>query len=329
MQRNNRSSELPATPHLMQETIGTLPATLLERGLATGMRSAGALANFRFNRRIEPQCESVRALINPRGIPVTSVEGDELRLLSFNIQVGISTGKYRQYLTNGWKHLLPHEARADNLRLIGDLVADYDVVALQEVDTGSLRSGFVNQVEYLAYRGNFPYWYAQLNRDLGPIAQHGNGLLSRLEPGELEDHKLPGRFAGRGAIVSRLRFGGVDVLVVLLHLSLGERSRHQQLSYVRGLIEDEAHVVVMGDMNSHLTGLLFDSPLADTSLMPAADSKPTYPSWRPALTLDHVLVTPSLTIRSCDVLDCNLSDHRPVAVRIAVNRPELAQRNLQ
>ena len=125
------------------------------------------------------------------------------------------------------------------LRLIGDLVADYDVVALQEVDTGSLRSGFVNQVEYLAYRGNFPYWYAQLNRDLGPIAQHGNGLLSRLQPSMLEDHKLPGTFAGRGAIVMRFRFAGTEVLVVLLHLSLGERSRHQQLSYVRTLIKDE------------------------------------------------------------------------------------------
>jgi endonuclease/exonuclease/phosphatase family metal-dependent hydrolase len=140
---------------------------------------------------------------------------------------------------------------------------------------------------------------------------------------------LPGTFAGRGAIVTRLRFGGADVLVVLLHLSLGERSRHQQLSYVRSLIKDEAHVVVMGDMNSHLSGLLFDSPLADTSLLPAADSKPTYPSWRPALTLDHVLVTPSLTIRSCDVLDCNLSDHRPVAVRIAVNQLDRAERKLQ
>ena len=110
--------------------------------------------------------------------------------------------------------------------------------------------------------------------------------------------------------------------MVLLHLSLGERSRHQQLSYVSSLIKGEANVVVMGDMNSHLSGLLFDSPLAYTSLMPAQDAKPTYPSWRPALTLDHILATPGLTIRSCDVLDCSVSDHRPVAVRISVNNPK-------
>ena len=287
---------------------------------SSGMRSTSTLSGFRLNRRAEPQCESVRALINPRALPSTTAARDELRLLSFNIQVGISTSRYRHYLTHGWKHLLPHEGRADNLRSIGDLVADYDVVALQEVDGGSLRSGFVNQVEYLAYRGNFPYWYAQLNRDLGPIAQHGNGVLSRLEPQMLEDHKLPGTFAGRGAILMRLDFNGIDLLIVLLHLSLGERSRHQQLTYVRSLIENEQHVVVMGDMNSHLSGLLVDSPLADTSLVPAVSMKPTYPSWRPALTLDHVLVTPEFEIRGCDVLDCNLSDHRPVAVRVAVNR---------
>jgi len=318
--RSNGTQELPATPQSRKGPLARLPASIVERGFATGMRSAGALSGFRLNRRVEPQCALVEPLVNPRGVAFADVEADELRLLSFNIQVGISTGRYRHYLTHGWKHLLPHEARADNLRSIGDLVADYDVVALQEVDTGSLRSGFVNQVEYLAYRGNFPYWYAQLNRDLGPIAQHGNGLLSRVQPSALEDHKLPGTFAGRGAILMRFRFGGTEVLVLLLHLSLGERSRHQQLSYVRSLIKDEPNVVVMGDMNSPLRGLLRDSPLADTALLPADNMKPTYPSWRPALALDHVLVTPGLEIRDCRVLECHLSDHCPVAVRIALNR---------
>ena len=128
-----------------------------------------------------------------------------------------------------------------------------------EIDGGSIRSGFVNQVEYLADRAQFPYWYTQLNRDLGPFAQHGNGLLSRIAPMDIEDHKLPGAIPGRGAIVLRLPWGDESVLLVLLHLSLGDRSRQQQLEYVRGLIENDEHVVVMGDMNSHLTELLFNT----------------------------------------------------------------------
>ncbi|MEZ5558581.1 MAG: endonuclease/exonuclease/phosphatase family protein [Pseudomonadales bacterium] len=239
-----------------------------------------------------------------------------LRFLSFNIQVGIGTSRYRHYFTKGWKHVLPHEGGQLNLARIADVVAGYDIVALQEVDSGSMRSSYVNQVQYIAERARFPYWYTQLNRDLGPLAQHGNGLLSRLAPQAIEDHKLPGAIPGRGAIVARVPYGEADVLVVLLHLSLGERSRRLQLEYVRRLIDGEPHVVLMGDMNSHLTDLLFNSPLADTTLMPAAQVQPTYPAWRPQRALDHVLVSPTLAITEYEVLDCRLSDHRPIAVTV-------------
>ena len=247
---------------------------------------------------------------------VDATADHSLKFLSYNIQVGIRTTKYRHYVTKGWKHVLPHESRNHTLRRIADVVADYDFVALQEIDAGSIRSGFVNQVEYIAERAQFPYWYAQLNRDLGPIAQHGNGLLTRIAPAAMEDHRLPGAIPGRGAIVVRMPFGDATVLVVMLHLSLGERSRALQLEYVKGLIDGEDHVVVMGDMNSHLADLLFDSPLAETSLRPAESVGPTYPSWRPSLALDHILVSPELAIDEYEVLDCRLSDHRPIAMSL-------------
>ncbi len=275
--------------------------------------------------RFEPRASVVDALVNihsmDRSLSDAAAPCDDvapLKFLSFNIQVGIKTSKYRQYVTKGWKHVLPNVSRSNNLRRIADVVADYDIVALQEIDGGSLRSGFINQVEYLADRAQFPYWYAQRNRDLGPFAQHGNGLLSRVAPNGLEDHKLPGVFPGRGAIVLRIPYDGVDVVVVLLHLSLGERSRRQQLEYVRRLICDEPYVVVMGDMNSHMTQLLFDSPLQDTDLRPVADVQPTYPAWRPSFALDHVLVTPNLVVDDYEVLDCQLSDHRPIAVTLTL-----------
>jgi endonuclease/exonuclease/phosphatase family metal-dependent hydrolase len=257
---------------------------------------------------------NVKAHFEPSAFEAT--DHCTLRFLSYNIQVGIGTTKYRHYVTKGWKHVLPHVGRNNTLRDIADVVAGYDFVALQEIDAGSIRSGFINQVEYIAERAQFPYWYTQLNRDLGPIAQHGNGLLSRIAPAEMEDHRLPGAIPGRGAIIVRLPFGGATMLVVLLHLSLGERSRTLQLEYVRRLIDQEDYVVVMGDMNSHLANLLFDSPLAETALRPAETIGPTYPSWRPALALDHILVTPKLSIENFEVLDCGLSDHRPIAVSL-------------
>lgn len=271
-----------------------------------------------------PENSEVNVLRHFEPDALEATDGHSLKFLSYNIQVGMRTTKYRHYVTKGWKHVLPHESRNHTLTRIADVVADYDFVALQEIDAGSIRSGFINQVEYIAERAEFPYWYTQLNRDLGPFAQHGNGLLSRISPQDMEDHRLPGAIPGRGAIVVRLPFGDASMLVVMLHLSLGERSRALQLEYVKSLIDGEEHVVVMGDMNSHLADLLFDSPLAETLLRPAQSVSPTYPSWRPSVALDHILVSPKLAIGNCEVLDCRLSDHRPISVSVTrADRPQL------
>lgn len=241
-------------------------------------------------------------------------EDGRLRLLSFNIQVGISTERYRHYVTRSWQHLLPHNGRAGNLQKIGQLLGDFDLVALQEADGGSLRSGYVNQVEHLAHLGAFPYWYQQLNRNLGRFAQHSNGVLSRLKPHLLEDHPLPGP-AGRGAILVRFGEGEDALIVVMMHLALGAKTRTLQLDYIRELIGGYRHQVLMGDMNTHATDLLEHSPLRDLGLI-APQVEATFPSWRPQRCLDHILLSPSLTLERVEVLAQPISDHLPVAVEI-------------
>lgn len=241
-------------------------------------------------------------------------EDGRLRLLSFNIQVGISTERYRHYVTRSWQHLLPHNGRAGNLQKIGQLLGDFDLVALQEADGGSLRSGYVNQVEHLAHLGAFPYWYQQLNRNLGRFAQHSNGVLSRLKPQLLEDHPLPGP-AGRGAILVRFGEGEDALIVVMMHLALGAKTRALQLGYIRELIGGYRHQVLMGDMNTHATDLLEHSPLRDLGLI-APQVEATFPSWRPQRCLDHILLSSSLTLERVEVLAQPISDHLPVAVEI-------------
>jgi len=241
-------------------------------------------------------------------------EDGRLRLLSFNIQVGISTERYRHYLTRSWQHLLPHTGRAGNLQKIGKLLSGFVLVALQEADGGSLRSGYINQVEHLAQLGAFPYWYQQLNRNLGRFAQHSNGVLSRLKPQHLEDHPLPGP-AGRGAILVRFGEGEDALIVVMMHLALGAKTRALQLGYIRELIGGYRHQVLMGDMNTHATDLLEHSPLRDLGLV-APQVEATFPSWRPQRCLDHILLSPSLTLERVEVLAQPISDHLPVAVEI-------------
>jgi endonuclease/exonuclease/phosphatase family metal-dependent hydrolase len=253
--------------------------------------------------------------INPRCPPADDwPQNGSLRLLSFNIQVGISTQRYHHYLTRSWQHLLPHAGRNGNLQRIGDLLGDFDLVALQEVDGGSLRSGYVNQVEHLAHLGDFPYWYQQLNRNLGRFAQHSNGVLSRLRPSLLEDHPLPGP-PGRGAMLLRLGEGPEAIAVVMMHLSLGSRTRTRQLAYIRELLSGYRHRVLMGDMNTHAIDLLEHSPLRDLGLW-APQIEATFPSWQPQRCLDHILLSPELSLERCEVLSLPISDHLPVAVQI-------------
>ncbi len=177
-----------------------------------------------------------------------------------------------------------------------------------------MRSGYINQVEHLAHLGAFPYWYQQLNRNLGRLAQHSNGVLSRLKPTAIEDHPLPGP-KGRGAILVRFGEGPEALVVVMMHLALGGRTRNLQLAYVRELIGNYKHQVLMGDMNTHANDLLLNSPLRDLGLL-APQVEATFPSWRPQRCLDHILLSPTLTLESVQVLAQPISDHLPVAVEI-------------
>ncbi|RMF16212.1 MAG: EEP domain-containing protein [Gammaproteobacteria bacterium] len=241
-----------------------------------------------------------------------------VRLLSFNIQVGISTSSYRHYLTRSWQHVLPSERRFENLDRIAELLHQYDIVALQEVDGGSVRSGKVNQVEYLAQRSGHPFWFQQRNRNLGPIAQHSNGLLSRFQPLDVASHRLPGLLPGRGGIIARFGREEEPLVLVVLHLALGARGQKQQLDYVAEQIEGYRHVVVMGDLNNSAELLLERSILGEAGLVALPELANTFPSWKPQKALDHIFVTPELKVRNAGVLCYPVSDHLPIAIEVAL-----------
>lgn len=241
---------------------------------------------------------------------------DHIRLLTFNIQVGISTFSYRHYLTRSWQHFLPNRTRIENLNKISMLLQHYDVVALQEVDGGSIRSGFVNQVQYLAEAGGFSYWYQQLNRNLGRVAQHSNGLLSRVQPLSVDEYRLPSIIPGRGAIVVKYGQESDPLVLVVMHLSLSAKAQNKQLGFIKDIIADYRHVVLMGDMNTHAERLLQDSPLKGLDLVSLPGSAHSFPSWRPGKALDHILVSPTLKIKKAGVVMYPVSDHLPVALDI-------------
>ncbi len=241
-----------------------------------------------------------------------------LKLLSYNIQVGVATARYHHYLTQSWRHVIPHPATFTNLERIARMVSDYDIVALQEVDAGSMRSYYVNQVEYLAVKARFPFWHHQTTRNLGRIAQHSNGLLSKIRPTAVTEHRLPGRIPGRGVL--EVRFGHKDnpLVVLVVHLALGKGSRAKQLDYITGIVKQHEHVVLMGDFNCAVHSQEIDLLLTRTHLCEPLDRLNTFPSWRPVRNIDHILTSPSLRIAEVRPLHHMFSDHLPIAVDIRI-----------
>lgn len=243
-------------------------------------------------------------------------QNDRLKMLSFNIQVGIDTQRYSDYFRKSWRHFLPHAGRHLNLSRIAKLVKDYDVVALQEVDAGSLRSSFINQVEYIAESAGFPHWHVQRNRNLANIAAHANGLLSKIPAEIVVDHSLPGLIPGRGAL--QVSFGGSEqpLVVVVVHLALGKKAQKRQLEYLAESLSTHEYFVLMGDMNCAPEWVAEQLESYGVPTRAMDSHQPTYPSWNPKRSLDQILVSENLKVHSVDVLPNVISDHLPIAMEV-------------
>jgi len=247
----------------------------------------------------------------------TSAMPRSLRLLSFNIHAATSAAGFHHYLMHSWRQVLPHAQRVHNLDEIAALVAEYDMVGLQEVDSGSLRSGYVNQSRYIAAHAGMPYWFHQANRKVGTMAYAGNGFLARYQPRAVEEHRLPGAIPGRGSLV--MRFGGDNGLVVaVVHLALGPRARGQQLEYMSRQLEGEPRLIVMGDLNTRAGTTAVRAFREVLDLEAPTAGLASYPSWQPQRAIDHILVSRGLKTRDERVIETTVSDHCPVALTVEI-----------
>lgn len=245
-------------------------------------------------------------------------KAQRIRILSYNMQVAMGTSRPHHYLTHSWKHILPHANIHSNLDRIAHVLDDYDIVALQESDAGSMRSAYTNHTEYLAHKARFHYWHNQVNRNLGRFAQHSIGVLSRFHPRNFEEHKLPGMIPGRGMLITS--YGDSDKMlgVFVMHLALSRRTRMKQLAMAAELVCEYKHAIFMGDMNCEAGSAEMKMLLDRTVLQLPEEQGCTFPSWRPRKRIDHILVTPELEIHNTCVLAHRGSDHLPVAMTVGI-----------
>lgn len=247
---------------------------------------------------------------------VAATSDFRLRVLSYNIQVGLQTGHYGHYLTRAWRHALPAPGMHRTLDRIAEVLRDYDFVALQEADAGSLRTQFTNQVEYLAHKAGFAHWGLSVTRDLRPVARHALAYLSRYAPAAVDEHILPSTLPGRRALRIRLgnEAGGLQLLVA--HLSLSRGAQYLQLDYLNRLVPATGPVLLLGDLNCDANTLRRHAHASGSRLRVADDTPLTFPSWQPRRSLDHILHTPELHLHSLRALPHAISDHLPLAAEL-------------
>jgi endonuclease/exonuclease/phosphatase family metal-dependent hydrolase len=198
------------------------------------------------------------------------------------------------------------------------MVTPYDMVALQEVDSGSLRSGFINQSRYLATHADMPFWCHQSNRKVGTVAYAGNGFLSRFEPDSVEEYRLPGPIPGRGSLVVRFGQGEDELVVAVVHLALGKRARKQQLNFLAEQLVACPQLIVMGDLNTPVSSPELESFCDRLELSAPTSDLASYPAWQPQRAIDHILVSDRISIGASQALDVSYSDHCPVELELVL-----------
>ncbi|RKQ69399.1 endonuclease/exonuclease/phosphatase family metal-dependent hydrolase [Litorimonas taeanensis] len=250
----------------------------------------------------------------------------QLKCLTWNIQAGIGTKAYYQYITQ-WRRQLRHTSHKDRtLAQIGEIISGYDLVYLQEVDLGGRRSNFLCQVDQLKRYSKAPYMALQENRKIGKVSRHGNALLSKFEIGDQEDIKLPGSRTGRGAMIALIK-AEKPFYAVNTHLSLGTADQIAQMQYLSEKIPRDHPFILMGDLNCQTRSLPIEYfNAARNSVNLTSEQHKSYPSWSPRKDFDHVIIGPVSQIglqsklkrtsngegSAAEVLEEIHSDHRPV-----------------
>ncbi|WP_262027784.1 endonuclease/exonuclease/phosphatase family protein [Microvirga sp. Mcv34] len=219
---------------------------------------------------------------------------------------------------------------------IADVIAacEPDVVALQELDVGRLRTGGIDQAHAIAQAlGMHVHFHASLKV---LEEEYGNAILTHRPSRLMKAAALPGwaRKPGlepRGGIWACVQIGGIDVQVINTHLGL---RRHERLAQVDALLGPQwlGHpscrepVILVGDLNATPSSRAYRrlaSHLWDAQAQaPLPRPKATFPSRLPVLRIDHAFVSRSVRVLRVETVRTPLarvaSDHLPLLVEFQV-----------
>ncbi|MEA2708145.1 MAG: hypothetical protein QOF78_746 [Phycisphaerales bacterium] len=215
-------------------------------------------------------------------------------------------------------------------RVIRD--AKPDLVALQEVDSGTARVGVVDEAAELARLLNMHHAYGPaMNYDGG---KYGNAILSRRKI--IESRIIPLLYAEgnrrepRAALAATIEMsrgtGAKQIVFISTHLdhTSGSPDRLPQAKRINEAFADLKHPAILaGDFNCQAESEPLAALAADWVLVTQGDQLLTSPADKPRVRIDHVFVKPPSCWRviGARVIDeAVASDHRPIVVTLELIR---------
>ena len=243
-----------------------------------------------------------------------------MRFLLYNIRYAAGAGPTFNLPLPGAGYLRNNKK---NLKKIIEFIKDIDpdVVGLIEVDTGSIRSGRVNQAHAIAEAiGHYSlyeckYGESSLQSRMPIVRKQGNAFLAAPRVHGERFHYFE---TGIKRLIIELELE--EVAVFLVHLSLKYRHRQQQLRHLHELIARSAKpVIVAGDFNTFWGENEMYLFMQAASLRSAnVHSLPSYPSNAPRKQLDFVLYGPGIRVTDFEMPAVQYSDHLPIICNFEV-----------
>ena len=249
-----------------------------------------------------------------------------MRFVLYNIRYATGTGAAFHLPVPGAGYLRSNTRVLDGItRFIKS--QDPDIVGLVEVDTGSIRTGLVNQAQVIAKSlGHYStyqckYGTNSINTFVPIVSKQANAFLAAPR---VEGERFHYFDTGIKRLIIELELD--ELCVFLVHLSVKFRHRHAQLRHLFELVKHTTKpVIVAGDFNTfwgeHEMALFMEA----TGLRSANRQRlPSYPARRPRMELDFILYSRGIEIDSFEVANVTFSDHRPLVCDFRVDGAQRA-----
>jgi endonuclease/exonuclease/phosphatase family metal-dependent hydrolase len=246
-----------------------------------------------------------------------------VRLLVYNIRYATGTGPAFHLPVPGAGYLRSSRRVLDQITAFMR-AEDPDLVGLIEVDTGSVRTGMLNQATHIANAlGHYTahqckYGTASINQLVPIVRKQGNALLAAPRVTGERFHYFD---TGIKRLIIELELD--EVCVFLVHLSLKFRHRQYQLRTLHDLVvRSHKPVIVAGDFNTFWgTHEIYLFMRAAGLRSANTEGLPSFPSRHARVELDFILYSSDIQVTSFRIPAVTFSDHLPLVCDFEVHTP--------